>query len=122
MELVISIVIGILVVEAYAWLPKTSEWLTERAVLRLRSEDQDRCREEWKAGLDALPNTVIRLVHALSYLGAAQKINADFFESNLTEINALVKECGQKYSTVVASLCTGKESLNKKFEEYEKSL
>ena len=53
MELVISVVIGILIVEAYAWLPKFSEWLTERAVLRLRSEDQDRCREEWKAGLDA---------------------------------------------------------------------
>ena len=57
MELVISVVIGLLIVEVYAWLPKISEWLIERAVQRLRSEDQDRCREEWKAGLDAFPNT-----------------------------------------------------------------
>jgi hypothetical protein len=102
MELVISVVIGILVVEAYAWLPKISEWLIERAVQRLRSEDQDRCREEWKAGLDALPNTVIRLVHALSYLGAANRINADFFENKLTEINALTEECVYKHSREVA--------------------
>ncbi len=68
MELVISVVIGILIVEAYVWLPKISEWLIERAVQCLRSEDQDRCREEWKAGLDALPNTVIKLVHAFSIL------------------------------------------------------
>jgi hypothetical protein len=121
MELVISVVLAILVVEAYAWLPKISEWLTERAVLRLRSEDQDRCREEWKAGLDALPNTVIRLVHALSYLGAAQKINADVFESNLAEINTLAEECGCKYSTVFASFRVATESVNKGFEEFEQS-
>jgi hypothetical protein len=102
MELVISVVIVILVVEAYAWLPKISEWLIERAVQRLRSEDQDRCREEWKAGLDALPNTVIQLVHALSYLGAANRINADFFENKLAEINALTEECVYEHSREVA--------------------
>jgi oligoendopeptidase F len=122
MERVISVVITILVAEAYAWLPKSLEWLNERAVLRLRREDQDRCREEWKADLDALPNTLIKLVYALSNLGAAQKINADSFENSLTEINALVEECGQKYSTVAASLHTGKETINKQFDEYERSV
>jgi hypothetical protein len=102
MELVISVVVGILIVEAYAWLPKISAWLIDRAAQRLRSEDQDRCREEWKAGLDALPNTIIKFVHALSFLGAANRINADFFENKLAEINALTEECVHKHSGAVA--------------------
>ena len=95
MELVISVVVGII----------------ERAVQRLRSEDQDRCREEWKAGLDALPNTVIKLVHALSYLGAARRINADFFQNKLTEIDALIEECGHKHSGLVVLVRSWKETL-----------
>jgi hypothetical protein len=113
MELVISVVVGILIVEAYVWLPKISEWLIERAVQRLRSEDQDRCREEWKAGLDALPNTAIKLVHALSYLGAARRINADFFENKLTEIDALIEECGHKHSGLVVLVRSWKETLGR---------
>src|SRR5580704_13744526 len=113
MELVISVVIGILIVEAYVWLPKISEWLIERAVQCLRSEDQDRCREEWKAGLDALPNTVIKLVHAFSYLGAARRINADCFENKLTEINALIEECVHKHSGQVAFFGASKKQLGR---------
>ena len=72
--------------------------------------------------LGCLPNTVIKLVHALSYLGAAQKINTDFFESNLTEINALAKECGHKHSTAVASIHNAKETINKQFEALDISV
>lgn len=111
MELMISVVIGILIVEAYAWLPKLSEWLIDRAVQPLRSEDQDRCREEWSAGLDALPNTLIRLVHALSCIGAAHKINAEFFERRMPAIDALIEECGQKHSGMVVAIHTWKETL-----------
>jgi hypothetical protein len=113
MELVISVVVGILIVEAYVWLPKISEWLIERAVQCLRSEDQDRCREEWKAGLNALPNTAIKLVHALSYLGAARRINADFFENKVTEINALIEECVHKHSGSVVFYRASKERLGR---------
>jgi hypothetical protein len=39
MELMISVVIGILIVEAYAWLPKLSEWLIDgRRKLWLRDD------------------------------------------------------------------------------------
>jgi hypothetical protein len=58
MELLISIIVGVLIVEIYAWLPQISSWLIRRAVDRLRAEDKERCREEWNAQLDALPNTV----------------------------------------------------------------
>ncbi len=98
-------------------MPKISEWLIERGVQRLRSEDQDRCREEWKAGLDALPNTIIKLVHALSYLGAARRINADFFENRFTKISALIEECDCKHSSFVVRFHVAKVELGRSREE-----
>jgi hypothetical protein len=111
MELVISVVIGILIVEAYAWLPKLSEKIIEWVVQGLRSEDQDRGREEMTADLNALPNTVVKLIHALSYLGAAQKMNADFFDSKLAAIDALIEECDHKHSRMVVAFHAAKERL-----------
>jgi hypothetical protein len=49
MELIASILVAVIVVELYVWLPKISEWLLEFAVRQLRAEDQERCLEEWKA-------------------------------------------------------------------------
>jgi hypothetical protein len=87
MELIASILVAVIVVELYVWLPKISEWLLEFAVRQLRAEDQERCLEEWKAQLDDLPNTIVRLVHALSFTAAARQINADFCEDKLDELN-----------------------------------
>jgi hypothetical protein len=87
MELIASILVAVIVVELYVWLPKISEWLLEFAVRQLRAEDQERCLEEWKAQLDDLPNTIVRLVHALSFTAAARQINADFCEDKLDEFN-----------------------------------
>lgn len=117
MELVISVVIAILIVEVYAWLPKISEWLVELAVQRLRSEDQDRCREEWKAGLNELPNSFFKFVHALSNFGAADRINADFFEGRLHEINALIEECGHKHSRKAARIHAAIEEIGRSQQE-----
>jgi hypothetical protein len=74
-----------------------------------RSRDGLSC----KAGLDALPNTLIRLVHALSYIGAAHKINAEFFERRMTAIDALIEECDQKHSVMIGRMRTIKETLRK---------
>jgi hypothetical protein len=90
-ELVASVVLAVIVVELYAWLPRISEWLLELAVRQLRAEDRERCREEWKAQLDNLPNTVVRLVHALSLTAAATQINMDFCEDKLDELNQRLK-------------------------------
>ena len=85
MELVISVVVGVLLVEAYAWLPKISEWLIERAVRRLPVETQERCREEWKADSHSLPNSGVKLLHALSLSCAANQINIDILEAKFDE-------------------------------------
>lgn len=86
MELAISIVVGVLLIEVYAWLPKISEWLIDRAVFKLLPEDQARCREEWKAGLEALPNSGAKLLHAFSFSFAVRTINAASMEANLEQI------------------------------------
>ena len=104
MELIISIVIAFLVVEVYAWLPKISARLLERAVCRLRAEDQERCREEWKAGLNDLPNTIAQLVHALSYSRAADRINADIYATKLTEIDNALKDISVQHTKHVEQL------------------
>ncbi|MGP0089141.1 MAG: hypothetical protein ACLPKB_04170 [Xanthobacteraceae bacterium] len=113
MELLITIIIGVVIVEVYAWLPNFSDWLIERSVRHVCREDQNRCREEWKAGLDDLPNTVLRLVHALSYIGAPRRINIDFFGAKLTEIDALIDEYAHKHSSIVASLSLSKAELSR---------
>ena len=70
MELVMSLLIGALLMEGYAWLPRFSDFICELAVRRVHLADRDRCREEWKAALNELPNTIIKLVHAVCYFGA----------------------------------------------------
>ena len=47
MELILSIVVGLLIYEIYAWLPKLSETFLNWGVRQLPSDEQDRYREEW---------------------------------------------------------------------------
>jgi len=91
MELLISLVVGLLVVEVYAWLPRISEKLLEWAVSRLRPEVQERYREEWRAHLNDLPNTVARLSCAVGFCTAVREINADIVAAQRTEIEDLIE-------------------------------
>ena len=77
----ISALTGLLVVELYVWLPKVSEKLLRIAIKRLPEPDKERCLEEWSAALAALPNTVVRLWHAASFIVAARTIRADAIAS-----------------------------------------
>jgi hypothetical protein len=83
--------------EAYAWLPKLSNWLLERFLCQVHPEDQERCWEEWNAQLDALPNSVAKIVHALSYCGAAKRINADVFQAKCDEIDEQLKDAADQH-------------------------
>jgi hypothetical protein len=91
MEIIISILIGVLIMEGYAWLDAVSKWLLERAVRQISPEDQDRCREEWRADLDAMPNTVVKLIYAWKNFSTdvADKINADCYEAMLNRSNEM---------------------------------
>jgi hypothetical protein len=90
MELLISIVVAAGAIEVYAWLPIICQRLVEFAVSGLPTEDQERCREEWTANLEALPNSALRISHALSFILAARRIAADFWEMTFDELDGFV--------------------------------
>jgi hypothetical protein len=85
MDLLIAFIASLLRAEFYAWMPRLSEWLIEREISRLVPELQDRYREEWKASLYDIPNSVTKVVHALSFVLArtVNKMNREFVEGNL---------------------------------------
>jgi HPt (histidine-containing phosphotransfer) domain-containing protein len=111
MGILISLIIGILLIESYAWLPELSKWILERAVLGVREEIRERCREEWNEGLDALPNTMLKLVHALSYIcgNAVAEINSDSFAKDYEEIDGLVAGLSDQYQSMVKGLRAAEE-------------
>ncbi len=85
MELVISIIVAIfvavLISETYAWLPKISKLILHRAVRRLDPKDQERYLTEWNANLEDLPNTLVKLVHAISHYVAADRIRTEIVDA-----------------------------------------
>jgi hypothetical protein len=99
MELIVSVLAGFLIVELYSWLPYFSNWLLERAVRRVRAEDQDLCREQWTADLNALPNTLVRLYYVLRFISisAADMINAEFFVDKCDEIDDMFEEIASQH-------------------------
>lgn len=103
MELIVSVLAGFLIVEAYSWLPYFSKRLLERAVRRVSAEVRDRCREEWNADLDALPNTMVKIFYAFRHfsIGAADLINADFFEDKCNEIDDMFEDFASQHQRLV---------------------
>jgi len=93
-EILISVLIGALIMEGYAWLEDFAKWLLERAVCQISAEDRDRCREEWNADLDAMPNSVVKVVYALRNFssGTADRISADLFADRLEDINGTLED------------------------------
>jgi hypothetical protein len=108
MELAISIAVAVLLAEAYVWLPKISEWLIEHAVSKLQAEDQARCREEWKAGLAVLPNSGVKLLHALSFSFAAKSINGDSMEAKLEQVSYEVEVLSVQHARTLQEMHTVK--------------
>lgn len=91
MELLISIAMGAALIEVYAWLPSFCRWLLERAVSIVPSDEQERWRSEWTTTLEGLPNSAVRLAHALSLvLYGAPRIRSDFREQTLEELDSVL--------------------------------
>jgi hypothetical protein len=99
MDLLIALVASLLRAEFYAWMPRLSEWLIEREISRLVPGLQDRYREEWKASLCDIPNSVTKVVHALSFVLArtVNKMNREFVEVNLNEFDRALEPLAAKH-------------------------
>lgn len=108
MDLLIAILIGLATIEVYAWLPKASGWLLNLAIRSLPDEERERCQEEWTAALEALPNTLAKLLHAVSFVVAACTIRSDARDEechlSLIEVVSSHSELGKKMAALSASL------------------
>jgi len=98
MELVISLLVGVLLVELYSWLPMISAWLLELAIQHLPAEIQERFREEWQAHLNDFPNSLMKMTHALSYMTAIIRINSEYCETKFCEINCIFVALSRKHN------------------------
>lgn len=115
MELLIGLAISVALMEIYAWLPKLAVWLVGRAVRRLPCEDQERCREEWSAGLAELPNTAWQIAHAVSFCWAARKISVECLGVNLEKLGQQVDEILRDRSSAVHEIHSAKARLEALF-------
>jgi hypothetical protein len=112
MELLISGLVSVVIMEAYAWLPRLSLRLLDRAVKRLRKRDQDRCRQEWIVGLEALPNTFAKLFHAIRFVRAARKIGDASFRSEFRLLDEELREVAERRILLVERFGQAKVQLN----------
>jgi hypothetical protein len=64
MEILISILIGIFLMELYAWLDRLAKWLVERVARELPEDRQAEFTEQFMADLATLPNSVAKVYFA----------------------------------------------------------
>jgi hypothetical protein len=96
MEILISILIGITLMEAYAWLDPLAKWLVRRAAQQLPKEHRTTFAELWTADLENIPNSLAKIVFAfhnckLAVRDICDEIRRDAFESVADNYEELVE-------------------------------
>lgn len=93
MGIVISLVVGLVLCELYVWLPKLSEAIVERAVLRIPDNDQAhvRYREEWQAHLADMPNSTARLLLASCLWLSSFRIRTTLLDSYNVKVKGIAE-------------------------------
>jgi hypothetical protein len=92
MEYITALLLGLVVVEIYAWLPRVSRWIGERAVRLLPKENRERWREEFQEGQDSLPQTAWRFVNALTLCYGALQIRRDLATADREDAFAMLED------------------------------
>ena len=134
MEILISILIGFAIMECYAWSNSFSKWLLERAARQIEDSDRERCREEWTADLEAMPNTIFKLIFAVQSFRAStvKSINSDIINADWKELDTalehILEACPafargiDEWSSSFERLCRSEEELEQSIAERLSSL
>lgn len=107
MEILISTLIGIVLVEAYAWLDPLARWLVRRAGQQLPEESREELTEQFLADVDALPNSVFKVVFAFRNCTMAindinEAVYRDTFESIVDGYDSFIDRMMSKRDRIVA--------------------
>lgn len=77
MEIILTIIVGLLVNEIWAWIPCTTRWLLHRMVrLCFEAEMHDRMIEEWDRHILDTPGNLMKSVRALDLCRCALVVKA----------------------------------------------
>jgi hypothetical protein len=127
MEILISILVGFAIMECYAWAEPFSKWLLERAVRRVDISDRERRREEWTADLEAMPNTMLKLIFSLQSFRAStvKIINAEIQEAAWEKVENALEDAlitRQKLVRSIARMRSSYEGLRHSEENLEQTI
>jgi hypothetical protein len=117
MEILISIIVGIVLMETYAWLDPLAMWIVRRAAKELPEDRAEEFTDQWEADLAAVPNSIMKVCYVfrdclLPIKDIAQTMFRDDFE-DMADKSDLVFE---KISGVVDRLMTQSEDVVQKTE------
>jgi Rad3-related DNA helicase len=106
MEILISILIGVALMEGYAWLDPLAKWLIIRAARKLPEKHREAFTEQWTADVAAMPNSFAKLLFALRNCTLAindirQEIYRNQFEAMANESELLIDRVGGSLGEVL---------------------
>jgi hypothetical protein len=113
MEILISILTGILLMELYAWLDPLAKWLVERVAEKLPDECQAAFEEQFMADLAAFPNSFAKVYFAFrNCTMAAQNINEEVRRARLLALADTFEDLAEKVNGFVRQIDSQKVSHN----------
>jgi hypothetical protein len=95
---VIAILISLSIQEIYAWLPNAVIFLFDRAIRRLAPEIQGRYREEWQADLEAMPNSLMKILWAFGFITLVARLNSAHLQRRYESADAVFQELSSVHS------------------------
>jgi hypothetical protein len=117
MEILISFIVGIVLMETYAWLDPLAMWIVGRAAKELPEDRAEEFTDQWEADLAAAPNSIMKVCYVLRnrllpIKDIAQTMFRDDFE-HMTDKTDLVYE---RISGVVDRLMARSEDVKQRTE------
>lgn len=97
---VIGLITGFAVMEAYAWFDAVALWLMHRAANHIIKDERERYREEWAADLSAIPSSLYKLAYAVINFrkSVAHEINAVFVAGALDLFDELLTDFDNNFN------------------------
>jgi hypothetical protein len=89
-SILVSLLVGVALMEVYAWLNPLARWLVGRAARQLPDEHRDAFTELWTADLENIPNSLAKIIFAYRHCTLAVRAVCD--EIRRDKLQSMVEE------------------------------
>jgi hypothetical protein len=98
-SLLISFIVGIVLMEMYAWLDPLAMWIVRRAARELPDDRQEEFMDQWEADLAAVPSSILKVCYVLRdcllpIKDIAQTMFRDDFEHMVESSDHVIEKIG----------------------------